>query len=1598
MGKRRYNQTGDQDRYLPSGELIKMPALPKKWSFKDVINDPAQRSKAISEAQDFIKKCSWIPMEANQQPWHEQVDDLFFSKRRRGLVSWWLATGTPLYFEFEAFYQKLWETIAKRCSPSPPLDTHERIDRQSRLLRHALVLFHDFSSKKRLRQHQKIQETRTALPITPYANAIVQTLQRERLLLIAGDTGCVPQILLRAGFSRIACTQPRRIACSSLSRRVSYETMNEYGSEIAYQGLLLRQYASDSSLSQYQVIVVDEVHERHMTTDFLLAVLKHLMTTRKDLYLVLMSATINAELFANYFDAPTLVVPGKMYSVDVQYWNQGKEDPRLIDDASYDKRQTAAIKASIPSRADRLDTAPYLRVMQQIDETTPAHERGDLLIFLSGINEITALEQDLQSYAEATKKWIVLILHSSVAMDDQDKIFDAPPEGIRKCIISSNMQTSVTIDGIRFIVDSGKVKESSHDAMTNMQRLSEFWISKASAKQRAGRAGRTGPGQCYRLYSENEFTHLNDYSVPEIQRGALEPIVLNIKALDLGDPRSFDFIEPPALESIEASLVLLQNLGALDEQERITPLGKVLSNLPVDAVIGKMLLLGLTYRVADPVLTLVACMSVQSPFIRLSPGREDLSKKQKSFASHHGDPFTLLHLWQSWIHIKVHTKQSSKAWCRANGAEEQRLYEITKIRGQFEKILRDFDPGAMTDLDDEHDHQDKREKRQQKELLKRGRYDQHNKKKKVLSLNQDYDGCHDDDDGVDLRSIEFSLKNNLARLEKRARALDDDTIQILKLILSSTLYPQFAIGDAHNPYRKSDELVFHTPVASFLSLHPSSTLAQHPDWVRVLGENVRKDDLLVEQGIQNQLLCYLQMLETNKPYLLNLTRVPGIHMLLLFSRHLDTNEDCSVIVADAFFIIRFKTSVVAQFVLRLAYKLRHAWETLFHHKLRYGSQQPNQDDPDQTVLLSDSVRFHLPIAIQDILDLEDPMPAIDLWTPNVEASFQHCVQNMLAEMNEFLSISISADLTMGKATEFMTMYTHWNKRPEESQGVPRSWHAKDVIRQGVQITPRLWYNSLQVPSCATSIPLDQQDLNKIPGSVRMFWHCPHCDDTLVLRKQDLLEHHPTVILAEYTGIPEPSLRLLLTLISAYPVALLYQCLYGNPNAHVQNDKLNMKRFMDTRNRFILTCGLTMAAFFNGQAIYHSLFSSFVSYSLCWLFQGRRTWAVAAVWLFHSIYLLAGYFTMASDGYEISWTMPQCILCLRWMGFSFDFMDGQRLEKKSTNDDQPKPASTSGRPLSFAHDTPLPTLPPLSHVLAYCYFPSAFLIGPQFSFSLYQRWLHMASTDPTWTKTTHQIRYILRCFTCAGFYLAVQQLIGAAYPSSYLLTDEFATLPVLRRFALFWLTGKFVFTKYLGVWLLTEGATAGFGLGYEGKNKHGRHEFAGLCNVDPLRYETATSIDHIIASFNINTNYWSKYYVFKRLMWVGNKTVSQFATLFFLASWHGIHHLGYFTTFLMEFLDVMAENILRRWLSLSGIDAYFAKNRATRLCQSFLAWFLCSTTLYYAGVGFDLLSLSAAYQAYRQVYFFGHFALFFILCSQPFLAKHEASHKSLLKQE
>ncbi|KAG7269788.1 LOW QUALITY PROTEIN: hypothetical protein CRUP_033834 [Coryphaenoides rupestris] len=662
---------------------------------------------------------------------------------------------------------------------------------------------------------------------------------------VAGDTGCgkstqVPQYLLSSGFSQIACTQPRRIACISLAKRgqlrepqpvgyqIRFETTRTGATKLSFltEGLLLRQIQQDAGLAQYQVLIVDEVHERHLHCDFLLGVLRSLLSCRPDLRLILMSATINIKLFSGYFGrAPVLQVPGRLFPIQVIYQPIPPEEQA--------------------SRLEKLDPRPYLRVLQGIDQRYPPEERGDLLLFLSGVAEIATIQEACQVYATHTQRWIVLPLHSTLSLVQQDKasrrhtprptqphpqkqlyttmsakiivsllssqVFDISPPGVRKCIISTNIaETSVTIDGVRFVVDSGKVKEMSFDPKAKMQRLQEFWISRASSEQRKGRAGRTGPG---------------------------------MKSMGLGDPRSFVFIDPPPASSIQSAVTYLREQGALDHRGELTSIGSLLAQLPVDVVIGKMLVLGSLFNVVEPVLTVAAALSVQSPFLRSAQHNPDCTTARQPLHSNQGDPFTLLNTFNAWVEelLKSHGLLESSAPPGGGGAvaRGQRRERLTERR-QLHQLKR------------EH------------ELTEGGR-------RKVLRLGEGEEGSDSASDGdhdkrsskdknrpgqsTDIQEVKFKLRHNVSELREAALASQDLSSRqqsILKLVLCRGLYPQAALPDEHNSTRKESEQVFHTRNKHGVVIHPTSVFASDPEVLHVPED------------------------ETNKPYLANCVRVPAL--------------------------------------------------------------------------------------------------------------------------------------------------------------------------------------------------------------------------------------------------------------------------------------------------------------------------------------------------------------------------------------------------------------------------------------------------------------------------------------------------------------------------------------------------------------------------------------------------------------------------------------------------------------------------------------------------------------------------------------------------
>ncbi|KAH8408892.1 hypothetical protein KR009_003362, partial [Drosophila setifemur] len=850
-------------------------------------------------------------------------------------------------------------------------------------LRQLLLVYLDFRQKEKFQRIRKLRQAQRNLPIARFRADLREALDTSRVLIVAGDTGCgkstqVPQFLYDFGYRSIACTQPRRLACVSLSKRVAHELLDDYGSRVGFQirfersrtqhtnilfiteGLLLRQLAVSSNLDQYDALILDEIHERNLFGDFLLGVTKCLLRARPQLKLILMSATINVELFHNYFreeGARLVQVPGRLYPIKLRY----------LPPPALELKSGQAASGSKRSQSGRIDPAPFIQVLSLIDQQYPskqprtvnpldspsvplsspsATERGDVLIFVSGVNEIESVVAAIQEYATEQAHWLVLPLHSGLALAEQDKVFDYAPEGLRKCIVSTNIaETSLTVDGVRFVIDSGKVKEMSYDATCKGQRLKEFWVSKSSAEQRKGRAGRTGPGVCYRLYSLAQFDGFEAYPAPEIFRVPLDTMLLQMISMGLPDVRVFPFIEAPESEQIEQTILALKQHCALSMDEKITPLGSSLANLPVELSIGKMLLMGCVFPEVEQLLTLAAMLSVQSPLTSRAHTDQRCERERQDMESDQGDLFTLLSCFREWLQLKLR-REGTRQWCHRLGIEEQRFYEVAKLRQQFQRILESCSmavpsgSGAsgsnLTSAERATRHG---ELRQLKALKRRQRFEQPRQRK--LLKHQAGDQQQDEqEEGEDMRDVDFRLRHDarqLALLERSARLDRHRDVVLLKLLIASGFYPQLAIGDEFNYCKGGGQQFFHTRLKPFLSQHPNSHFAKHFELLRLCDSDLLpKPDFYTPKhpfSGRHQLLCYQSLLETAKPYLMNCIRLPAVQALLLFGFAIDTNVGITQIVCDGWLGLDLPTPGTGMQLLSRAIELRRRWSSQLYAKL-----------------------------------------------------------------------------------------------------------------------------------------------------------------------------------------------------------------------------------------------------------------------------------------------------------------------------------------------------------------------------------------------------------------------------------------------------------------------------------------------------------------------------------------------------------------------------------------------------------------------------------------------------------------------------------------
>ncbi|KAM6993486.1 LOW QUALITY PROTEIN: pre-mRNA-splicing factor ATP-dependent RNA helicase DHX16 [Passerculus sandwichensis] len=536
------------------------------------------------------------------------------------------------------------------------------------------------------RRRQSLQDARRALPIFPFRDELVAAVAQHQVLVIEGETGSgkttqIPQYLHEEGYTRgglkIGVTQPRRVAAMSVAARVAVEMGTKLGNEVGYSirfedctsertvlkymtdGMLLREFLTEPDLASYSVIMVDEAHERTLHTDVLFGLIKDIARFRPQLKVLVASATLDTERFSAFFDhAPVFRIPGRRFPVDIYYTKAPEAD---------------YLEACVVS-------------VLQIHVTQPP---GDILVFLTGQEEIEAcvelLQERCRRLGSRLPELLVLPIYANLPSELQARIFQPTPPGARKVVVATNIaETSVTIDGIVYVLDPGFCKQKSYSARTGMESLVVTPCSKASANQRAGRAGRVAPGKCFRLYTAWAFQHeLEETAVPEIQRADLGALVLLLKSLGINDLIHFDFLDPPPHETLVLALEQLYALGALNHLGELTTLGRRMAELPVEPMLAKMILASEQYGCTEEVLTVAAMLSVNNAvFYRPKDKVLHADSARVAFTVPGGDHLVLLNVYNQWV-ASGHSLQ----WCYEHFVQARSLRRARDVREQLQGLM-----------------------------------------------------------------------------------------------------------------------------------------------------------------------------------------------------------------------------------------------------------------------------------------------------------------------------------------------------------------------------------------------------------------------------------------------------------------------------------------------------------------------------------------------------------------------------------------------------------------------------------------------------------------------------------------------------------------------------------------------------------------------------------------------------------------------------------------------------------------------------------------------------------------------------------------------
>ncbi|XP_069827233.1 ATP-dependent RNA helicase DHX33 isoform X1 [Dendropsophus ebraccatus] len=541
------------------------------------------------------------------------------------------------------------------------------------------------------KQPVPIEQQRRSLPIYQARAQLIGQLRQLESAIIIGETGSgkttqIPQYLYEASIGRqgiIGVTQPRRVAAISLATRVSEERKTELSKLVGYtvrfedvtseetkmkfltDGMLLREAIGDPLLRRYSVVILDEAHERTVHTDVLFGVVKTAQKKRKELgklplKVIIMSATMDVDLFSQYFNgAPVLYLEGRQHPIQVFYTKQ--------------------------PQSDYLQAA--LVTVFQIHQEAPVSH--DILVFLTGQEEIEAMTKTCRDIAkhlpDGCPQMTVMPLYASLPHSQQLRVFQNAPKDHRKVILSTNIaETSITISGIKYVVDTGMVKAKKYNPESGLEVLAVQRVSKAQAWQRTGRAGREDSGICYRLYTEEEFEKLEKMTVPEIQRCNLASVVLQLLVLRVPNILTFDFVSKPSPDSIRSAIDQLDLLGAVERKEDqiiLTPLGKKMAAFPLEPKFSKTILISPKFHCTEEILTIVALLSVDSVLTNPPAKRDEVQAARKKFISSEGDHITLLNIYRAFKNLG-----KNKEWCRENFINGRNMTLVLEVRAQLRDI------------------------------------------------------------------------------------------------------------------------------------------------------------------------------------------------------------------------------------------------------------------------------------------------------------------------------------------------------------------------------------------------------------------------------------------------------------------------------------------------------------------------------------------------------------------------------------------------------------------------------------------------------------------------------------------------------------------------------------------------------------------------------------------------------------------------------------------------------------------------------------------------------------------------------------------------